>query len=121
MPVLSLVHKMEALLCLINTLHFKFFLDNSCESFYIALDDCAFGSKLKSQFIFATIHGPHALFGTIFEYHYTISVNVYLYLRYFQQKIFSFSKISGCQKDAKLSLFLTHLICLKLIFCPSFK
>ena len=34
-PVLSLVHKMEALLCLINTLHFIFFLDNSRESFYI--------------------------------------------------------------------------------------
>ena len=34
-PVLSLVHKMEALLCLINTLHFIFFLENSHESFYI--------------------------------------------------------------------------------------
>ena len=34
-PVLSLVHKMEALLYLINTLHFILFLDNSHESFYI--------------------------------------------------------------------------------------
>ena len=35
MPILSVVHKMEALLCLINTLHSIFFLDNSHEIFYI--------------------------------------------------------------------------------------
>ena len=43
--------------------------------------------------------GPTALFGTIYEYHYTISANFYLYLQYFQQKNFSFSKISGSQTD----------------------
>ena len=31
--------------------------------------------------------------------HYTISANFYLYLQYSQQKVFSFSKISGSQTD----------------------
>ena len=49
------------------------------------------------QFIFATIHGSH----------YTISANFYLYLQYFQQKVFSFSKISKSQTNPQwcLSLF----------------
>ena len=34
-PILSFVHKMKALLCLINTLHFIFFFDNSHEIFYV--------------------------------------------------------------------------------------
>ena len=29
---------------------------------------------------------PTVLFGTIYEFHYTISANFYLYLQYFQQK-----------------------------------
>ena len=37
---------------------------------------------------------PIALFGTIYGSHYTISTNFYLYLRYFQQKIFRFNKIN---------------------------
>ena len=41
------------------------------------------------QFIFATIHRSHC----------TISANFYLYLQYFQQKVFSFSKISRSQTD----------------------
>ena len=49
------------------------------------------------QLIFATIHGPTALFGTIHGFHCTISANFYLYLQYFQQKIFNFSKINGSQ------------------------
>ena len=49
------------------------------------------------QLIFATIHGPTALFGTIHRFHCTISANFYLYLQYFQQKIFNFSKINGSQ------------------------
>ena len=40
-----------------------------------------------------------ALFGTIYGSHCTILANVYLYLQYFQQKIFSFSKISESQTD----------------------
>ena len=43
--------------------------------------------------------GPTTLFDTIYGFHYTISVNFYLYLQYFQQKIFSFNKINGSQKD----------------------
>jgi len=39
--------------------------------------------------------GPTTLFDTIHGSHYTISANFYLNIQYFQQKIFSFSKISG--------------------------
>ena len=39
-----------------------------------------FSSKLKSQLIFATIHGHTAFFVTIHESHCTISANFYLYL-----------------------------------------
>ena len=45
--------------------------------------------------------GFTALFSTIHRSHYTISANFYLYLQYFQQKIFNFSKISGSQTDPK--------------------
>ena len=43
--------------------------------------------------------GPIAFFGTIHESHCTISANFYLYLQYFQQKVFNFSKISGFQTN----------------------
>ena len=62
---------------------------------------CVFGSKLKNQFILLfnffllLFMNPTILFGTIHESYYTISTNFYLYLLYFQQKIFSFNKISG--------------------------
>ena len=52
------------------------------------------------QLNFDIIHGPIALFDTIHESHYTISANFYLYLQYFQQKVFNFSKISGSQTDS---------------------
>ena len=51
------------------------------------------------QLIFATIHKPTALFGIIHRSYSIISVNFYIYLQYFQQKIFSFNKISGSQTD----------------------
>ena len=51
------------------------------------------------QLIFATIHGSYCTFGTIHEFHYTILANYYLYLQYFQQKVFNFSKISKSQMD----------------------
>ena len=38
--------------------------------------------------------GSTELFGTIHGSHCTISTNFYLYLQYFQQKVFNFSKIS---------------------------
>ena len=43
--------------------------------------------------------GLTALFNTIYESHYIISANFYFYLQYFQQKVFSFSKISGFQTN----------------------
>ena len=39
--------------------------------------------------------GPTVFFGTIHRSHYTISTNFYLYLQYFQQKVFNFNKING--------------------------
>ena len=52
------------------------------------------------------------LFGIIYRFYCTISVNFYLYLQYFQQKVFSFSKISGFQIDlsifSKISGIQTH-------------
>ena len=46
------------------------------------------------------------LFDTIHRFYCTILVNFYLYLKYFQQKVFSFNKISGFQTD----IFLGNLI-----------
>ena len=45
-----------------------------------------------------------ALFGTIHRSYYTISVNFYLYLQYFQKRVFNFSKISGSQTDHSVGL-----------------
>ena len=42
-----------------------------------------------------------AFFGTILEFHCSISVNFYLYLQCFQQKVFNFSKKSGSQTNSK--------------------
>ena len=44
-----------------------------------------------------------AFFSIIHESHHTISANFYLYLQYFQQKKFSFRKISGSQMDPKIT------------------
>ena len=58
-----------------------------------------FGSKLKSQFILLfslfllLFISSIAFFGTIYRSRYTISANFYLYLQYFKQKVFNFSKI----------------------------
>ena len=43
------------------------------------------------QLIFAVIHGPIALFNTIYGLHCTILVTFQFYLQYFQQKVFNFS------------------------------
>ena len=45
---------------------------------------------------------PTTLFGTIHRPHCTVSVNFYLYLQYFQQKVFNFSKINGSQTDLEI-------------------
>ena len=61
---------------------------------------CAFDSKFKRQLILLSslflllFVNPIAYFATIHESYYTISVNFPLYVHYFQQKVFSFSKIS---------------------------
>ena len=66
---------------------------------------CVFGSKLKNQLILLfslflqLFMGSTVLFGTIHRFHCIISVNFYFYLQYFQQKVFSFSKISRFQAD----------------------
>ena len=52
-----------------------------------------------SVYFFLLFMGPITFFGTIYRFHCTISTNFYLYLQYFQQKVFSFSKISGFQID----------------------
>ena len=53
----------------------------------------AFGNGLKIELIllFSFIHGLTSFFGTIHESYCTILVNFYIYLEYFQQKVFSFN------------------------------
>ena len=64
---------------------------------------CVFGKNYFSQFILQfslfllLFIGLTVLFGTIYESYYTISANFYIYLQYFQQKVFNFNKISGLQ------------------------
>ena len=65
----------------------------------------AFGFKLKSQFILLfslfllLFICPIALFGTIHESYCTIFTNFYIYLQYFQNKFFNFSKINEFQTE----------------------
>ena len=68
-------------------------------------------SKLKSQFIllfnlfflllFLLFLSSTAFFGIIHESYYTISVNFYLYLQYFQQKNFSLIKLVNLKQTLK--------------------
>jgi len=51
---------------------------------YLSVCFAANSAYFTIQFIFATIYGPIALFGTIHESHRTISTNFYFYLQYFQ-------------------------------------
>ena len=44
---------------------------------------------------------PLTFFGIIHESYYTISTHFYIYLQYFQQKIFNFSKINEFQTDTQ--------------------
>ena len=67
---------------------------------------CVFGSRLKNQLILPfnlfllLFMGPTTIFGIIHGSHCTISANFYLYLQYFQQKVFNFSKINESQTDS---------------------
>ena len=46
--------------------------------------------------------GLTTYFDTIYESHYTISTNIYIYLQYFQQQFFNFNKISDIQTYSKV-------------------
>ena len=49
-------------------------------------------------------------FDTIYESHYTILTNIYIYLQYFQQQFFNFNKINDIQTYSKVFLFLLFMI-----------
>ena len=75
--------------------------------FTIMFSKCRFGKNdfcqlilLFSLFLLLFIDFT-ALFNTIHRSYYTIPVNFYIYLQYFQKKIFSFNKINGSQTDPK--------------------
>ena len=67
--------------------------------------------KLKSQLILLfnlfllLFISSIALFDIIHGSHCTILANFYLYLQYFQQKIFSFSKTNESQTEPKWQIF----------------
>ena len=69
------------------------------KSLYIIYFGSIQGVHLNPQALSGATYGPTALVGTIYESHCTVSANFYLYLPYFQQKVFSFSKISGSQTN----------------------
>ena len=54
--------------------------------------------------------GPTALFSITHEFHYTISTNFYIYLQYFQQKVFSFRVYLGSAYFAKTENFLLKVL-----------
>ena len=63
-------------------------------------------SCIQTDFVWQRLFLPayfiiQFIFDTIYRSHRTISANFYFYLQYFQQKVFSFSKISGFQMDPK--------------------
>ena len=77
-----------------------YFLDNQTPKFLIHKPRKFLHTHFTIQLIFVTIHESHCIFfGTIYGSHYTILANFYLYLQYFQQKNFSFNKISQSQID----------------------
>ena len=77
-------------------------------SFYLSVSSCVFGLRWKIKIILLfslfllLFMGSIALFGTIHEPHCIISTNFYLYLQYFQQYVFNFSKINGIQTHHSL-------------------
>ena len=83
---------------------------------------CVFGNTYFCQLILLfslfllLFMDPITLFGTIHGSHYTILANFYLYLQYFQQKVFNFSKISGSQTDPKCTFGIDYFCQLILLF-----
>ena len=76
-------------------------IENTKHNLSVCLTWLILPAYFTIQFIFATIHDPTVLFGTIYGSYYTILANFYFYLPFFQQKIFNFSKISRFQIDPK--------------------
>ena len=84
-------------------------ISNSVSSklWYILNNKCVFGKNYFCQFILLfslfllLFIGLITLFDIIYGSYCTISAKFYLYLQYFQQKVFNFSKISGFQMDPK--------------------
>ena len=75
--------------------------------FTIMFSKCPFGKNdfcqlilLFSLFLLLFI-GFTILFDTIHRFHYTISIKFYIYLQYFQEKVFCFNKINAFQTDPK--------------------
>ena len=60
-----------------------------------------FGKVIFVNLFFLLFMGFVVLFDTIYESHYTISANFYIYLQYFQQKNFNFIIINRSQTDHK--------------------
>ena len=77
---------------------------------------CAFGiDKRKITYFTFSLFlllfmDPTALFRIIYGFHCIILANFYLYLQYFQQKVFSFNKISEFQTNHKDREYITHQI-----------
>ena len=86
-----------------------------------------FQQNKRYPITFLLLLGSIALFDTILKFHYTISTNFYIYLQYFQQKVFYFNKISRSQTDPKClfgQLIFSQLILLFSLFfllfiCPT--
>ena len=70
------------------------------------------------QFIFSTIYETTVLFSIIHGSHCTISTNFYLYLQYFQQKVFSFKfQQNKWIPNYLASLFFANLFYYSAYFC----
>ena len=76
-------------------------VENSYQTYpqYLLGKDYFYQLILQFTLFLLLFIGPTALFDTIHRSHYSISANFNLYLQYFQQKNFSFSKISSSQMD----------------------
>ena len=68
----------------------------SSKSHYI---EYPFGKNDFCQLIFTIIDRSYCTFDTIYGSNCTILTNFYIYLQYFQQKVFNFSKINESQTD----------------------
>ena len=103
--VMVITHNCDSFFCWSQIFYI---LSSICEGFIlpsqIRFFERAFWIRHKflvaNRLFFCSVFmGFIALFDIIYESYFTISANFYLYLQYFQQKVFNFSKISGFQTD----------------------